>query len=672
MNRIKNFFIITLITLVLVGCQKDQEVLSESLATTAIKSTNHTHAFGRSCSSKAHMEEKMLDPSFKEDYQERMKAFEEAMRNISATSRSTCNTPVVLPVAIHYQGIASPNKTCLTSLAQRQVQILNEDFQGKNSDLTQWTNTASSLYPNTNNGVLCVQFALATQNHPSGYNLSNGQPAITFNQTNGDQLNNWAGYINIIVNDADGNLGYAPLGGAGNGDGVVINKEAFGAGAGCGQVNPQSPFHLGRTLTHEVGHYLNLDHLWGNGGCSSDDRVNDTPMQGDSSNGCPGTNKSTCGSRDLHMNYMDYSNDACMYMFTAGQTARMDGWLNGGLKSRLKTNVFDSTPDGGGDDNGDEDDSCTMPTGVTAQSTSSTSFSVSWSATANVQTYQVRYRAQGTTSWTVKNVTSTSTTLSNLTSNATYQYRVRARCTDGTWTAMTTIGSITLESANTGACNKPTGLTAQANSNTSFTASWSANTNVQTYQVRYRKSGTTTWKAKNVTATSATINNLTSGATYQYRVRARCNNGQWTAYTTTNTITLPSGDTNSTSRISIKVTLDDFGSETSFDIEDSNGRVVRSWGPFADGQEGKVITKNIDLPRGAYTFVIYDDYGDGICCYGGNGKWQLFKDGTRIKSSNGRFGYWEEYDFTVGSARLSAPAHRVDPQDEVTLAKKEK
>ena len=70
--------------------------------------------------------------------------------------------------------------------------------------------------------------------------------------------------------------------------------------------------------------------------------------------------------------------------------------------------------------------------------------------------------------------------------------------------------------------------------------------------------------------------------------------------------------------------------------------------------------------------MIYDDYGDGICCYGGNGKWQLFKDGTRIKSSNGRFGYWEEYDFTVGSARLSAPAHRVDPQDEVTLAKKEK
>ena len=231
------------------------------------------------------------------------------------------------------------------------------------------------------------------------------------NQTNGDQLNNWAGYINIIVNDADGNLGYAPLGGAGNGDGVVINKEAFGAGAGCGQVNPQSPFHLGRTLTHEVGHYLNLDHLWGNGGCSSDDRVSDTPMQGDSSEGCPGSNKSTCGSRDLHMNYMDYSNDACMYMFTAGQTARMNGWLNGGLKNRLKTNVFGgSTSDGGST----ETVSCTTPTGLTAQAISNTSFEASWNSTVDVQIYQLRYRKQGTNVWKAKNVTSNSATIGNL------------------------------------------------------------------------------------------------------------------------------------------------------------------------------------------------------------------------------------------------------------------
>lgn len=673
MNRIKILFVIALISLVLVGCQKDQEFTSEAQTESITNNSNHTHPLGRSCASKTHLVEKMQDPAFKAAYEERMKAFEQAMREVTATSRAACNTPVVLPVAIHYQGISSPNKSCLTSLAEKQVQILNADFQGKNSDLVQWTNTASNSFPNINDGALCVQFKIATQNHPTGYNLSNGQPAITFNQTNGDQLNKWSGYINIIVNNADGNLGYAPLGGAGNGDGVVINKEAFGAGAGCGQVNPQSPFNLGRTLTHEMGHYLNLDHLWGNGGCTSDDLVSDTPKQSDSSEGCPSSNKSTCGSKDLHMNYMDYANDVCMYMFTAGQTNRMNGWLNGNLKSRLKTNVFGGTTGGGDTGGGDTDDTCSTPTGLTAQAIGSTSFKASWSATTNVQTYQLRYRKKGTTSWIAKNTTSTNTTISSLTSNATYEYRLRARCADGTLTAQTAIKSITLASTNTGACSTPTGLTAQTTSNTSFTASWSATTNVQTYQLRYRKQGTTIWKVKNVTSTSTTIGSLTSGATYQYRLRARCNDGQWTAQTTIKTITLPSGGSNnSSSKITIKVTLDDFGSETSFDIEDSDGKVVRSWGPFADGQAGKVITRNIDLPRGAYTFVIYDDYGDGICCYEGNGKWQLFKDGTRIKSSNGKFGYWEEYDFTVGSARLSAPAHRVDPQNAVALAKKKK
>ena len=72
------------------------------------------------------------------------------------------------------------------------------------------------------------------------------------------------------------------------------------------------------------------------------------------------------------------------------------------------------------------------------------------------------------------------------------------------------------------------------------------------------------------------------------------------------------------------------------------------------------IKEEIELPTGIYTFVIEDTYGDGICCDVGNGKWRLFVDGTKIKSSNGKFGYWEEYDFTVGAARLKAPAHRID------------
>jgi len=213
-------------------------------------------------------------------------------------------------------------------------------------------------------------------------------------------------------------------------------------------------------------------------------------------------------------------------------------------------------------------------------------------------------------------------------------------------------------------------------------ATWDAGTDVQRYQLKYRPSGTTTWRTKNATTTSVTIANLQSGTNYQYRLRTRCQNNRWTAFTSIGTVVIPAatdtggntdtGNNSSTSKITLKVTLDDYGSETTFAIEDGNGDVVKSWGPFGDGRSGAVITRNITLPTGGYTFVIFDDYGDGICCSEGAGNWKILKDGVQIKSSTGQFGYWEEYDFTVGSARLSGPAHRVDAKDEAALAKKQK
>ncbi len=80
-----------------------------------------------------------------------------------------------------------------------------------------------------------------------------------------------------------------------------------------------------------MGHYLNLDHIWG-GGCNSDDGVADTPSQQTSNGGCPtlgGT--SSCNTEDLHMNYMDYTNDACMYMFSAGQSTIMENYVAANL-----------------------------------------------------------------------------------------------------------------------------------------------------------------------------------------------------------------------------------------------------------------------------------------------------------------------------------------------------
>ena len=193
-----------------------------------------------------------------------------------------------------------------------------------------------------------MRFCLADKNHPAGYGLSDGDVAVTINQTSGDFDSNWSGYINIFVRNINGGiLGYSELPGSGNGDGMVISRTAFGSGNGCGVVSPTAPYNLGRTLTHEMGHYLNLRHIWGDGGCGASDFVNDTPDANGSNGGCPNIGKMSCGTADLHMNYMDYTYDACMYMFTEGQTVRMQNLISNNLQNVLAnaTNVCSAAPE---------------------------------------------------------------------------------------------------------------------------------------------------------------------------------------------------------------------------------------------------------------------------------------------------------------------------------------
>ena len=129
------------------------------------------------------------------------------------------------------------------------------------------------------------------------------------------RLNLW------VCNLANGILGYAQFpGGSSATDGVVIDDNAFGS---TGTV--VAPYHLGRTATHEVGHWLNLRHIWGDATCGND-LVTDTPNHNAANFGCPGyPHYSTCTGTpvEMTMNYMDYTDDACMYMFSAGQKTRL-------------------------------------------------------------------------------------------------------------------------------------------------------------------------------------------------------------------------------------------------------------------------------------------------------------------------------------------------------------
>ncbi len=132
-------------------------------------------------------------------------------------------------------------------------------------------------------------------------------------------LNIWV--VNYISYAGGEVLGYAQFpGGPAATDGVVIGYRYFGNTG-----TALSPFNLGRTATHEVGHYLNLRHIWGDANCGND-LVGDTPQHNAENYGCPAfPHRSTCTGRpvEMTMNYMDYTDDACMYMFTKGQKARM-------------------------------------------------------------------------------------------------------------------------------------------------------------------------------------------------------------------------------------------------------------------------------------------------------------------------------------------------------------
>jgi len=291
-----------------------------------------------------------------EKLQEKMDRIERATR---AFLKKDANTRmpglVTIPVVVH---VVYNGNTENISAAQinSQIQILNEDFRRLNSDAG---NTPGDFI-----GVAAdieVEFCLASVD-PSG-NATNGitrtsttrtsfgtNDAVKFASSGGIDAWPTSDYLNVWVCDIGGGiLGYAQFpGGNPSTDGVVNDYRYFG---NIGTAT--APFNLGRTMTHEVGHYLNLRHIWGDGNCNVDDFVSDTPTAGGpnyTGSPCnyPGPNSCNDGGGDLadmFQNYMDYSDDGCMNLFTTGQKARMRALFDtGGARESLLSSTACGTP----------------------------------------------------------------------------------------------------------------------------------------------------------------------------------------------------------------------------------------------------------------------------------------------------------------------------------------
>ena len=211
---------------------------------------------------------------------------------------------------------------------QSQIDVLSKDFTRANSDAL---NTPTDFLPIASS--MQIDFCLSQQD-PNG-NPTNGiirkQTSQSFFPLYGNEIfydslggsSAWdtKNYLNIWVCMIEpGILGWAqfPAGGDIKTDGVVINFEHFGTTG-----TALSPYNLGRTATHEVGHWLNLFHLWGDNNCG-DDLVNDTPTQEEENFGCKIHPSISCNNNgDMFMNFMDYTNDNCMNSFTEGQKSRV-------------------------------------------------------------------------------------------------------------------------------------------------------------------------------------------------------------------------------------------------------------------------------------------------------------------------------------------------------------
>jgi len=262
---------------------------------------------------------------------------------IQNQSNNKMSSVITIPVVVH---VVYNNLTNNISDAQiqSQIDILNEDFRRLNADTSSTPLTFQSVAADVE-----IEFCLASQD-PYGITTNGitrtltsqfsftGNDDMKFSSSGGIDAWNTNDYLNIwVCNLSGGLLGYAQFPNSGSiyTDGVVCDYEYFG---NIGTAT--SPFHLGRTVTHEVGHWLNLRHIWGDAYCG-DDFCNDTPTQEQSNGGCPTFPHLTCSNGpngDMFMNYMDYSNDACMNMFTEDQKTRMLDAINTHRSALLTSN----------------------------------------------------------------------------------------------------------------------------------------------------------------------------------------------------------------------------------------------------------------------------------------------------------------------------------------------
>lgn len=431
---------------------------------------------------------------------------------------------ITIPVVIHVV-YNSEAQNISDDQIRSQIEVLNEDFGRNNADASETPSMFYKVAADTR-----IRFELATTD-PSGQptygitrtytdapDFSAFENEMKFSVQGGVDAWPTSDYLNIWVCALSmGVLGYSQFPGGPSGtDGVVIDYKFFGRG---GKLKP--PFNLGRTATHEVGHWLNLRHIWGDGPCGTDDFVADTPESEGPTHGCL-RERITCGSQDMVSNFMDYTDDACMNLFTQGQAHRMRSLfeVGGAREQLLYSHGLELEP---------------MPIVYTeieapillntAKITNETA-SLEWEPVSQAESYRLRLKTVDSDEWSERDFRRNSVRVSQLRSCTNYEFQVASVTSEGKTSEFSlpavfkTLGCV---------AEAPTELIAASVYTTEAVLEWNPLEGVEGYKVQYRKAGTRDIISIETFENRITLSDLDPGNWYQYRVKA-ISSGNFTPY----------------------------------------------------------------------------------------------------------------------------------------------
>lgn len=321
----KIYLLASALSLVFASCQKSADETAEE--TLALPQEETLAIAEDQCGTMGILEDKLAEDP---ELATKMAAVEEHTQKAISngwTKRIAADGKLEIPIVFHVLYNTSSENIPLSQL-QDQVDALNEDFNlqnpGRNSIPSEFTGVEANI-----DIRFVLEDVIRVQTKKRQWRPDD---SMKFSSSDGSDVVNPQEFLNIwVVGNMPyrgGNiLGYAQFpGGSWATDGVVLDHRFTGT----------TQYSTGRTATHEVGHWLNLRHIWGDGGCGATDYVADTPDSDAPSRGCPTYPTVNCGTNDMTMNFMDYSDDPCLNMFTEGQKSRMlSVFSNGGFRATM-------------------------------------------------------------------------------------------------------------------------------------------------------------------------------------------------------------------------------------------------------------------------------------------------------------------------------------------------